>query len=280
MNSYKLGKLFIKNFKLIDKREIDFTSKDLFILDGPNGYGKTTVFDAIELLLSNQISRVQDNDVEDNRNNHIDSLFAKDSNKPILIKGEFLKDNQSIYLAIHLEAKEDSKKWINYQCYQLNSYNDDISIGRKVNNFNEVLGLTQNKISLMDDYKNFYYIQQENNTQFFKQSEKTRIKLLSKFFATEDAEILKKDLDEKLKKIKVVRESLDEKLKEKLGELNKLEEQSITIQAKDIEYISLETTKPWDKEEYLPINKEKLQEVLTEIENIKFLLIYILNFRT
>ena len=279
MNGYKLGKLFIKNFKLIDEREIDFTSKDLFILDGPNGYGKTTVFDAIELLLSKQISRVQDNDVEDNRNTHDDSLFAKDKHKSILIKGELLKDNQSIYLAIHLQANKDSKKWENYQCYLLNSYDDDISIGQKVDDFNEVLGLTQNKISLMDDYKNFYYIQQENNTQFFKQNEKTRIKLLSKFFATKDAEKLKKDLEEKLKKIRTTKESLDQKLQDKKDELKKLDEQAIEIQTTDIEYISLETTKPWDNEKYVPINKEKLQEILTEIENIKLLLTHIDDFK-
>lgn len=279
MNGYKVGKLFIKNFKLMNEREIDFTSNDLFILDGPNGYGKTSVFDALELLLSKKISRVNDNDVEDNKFKHKDSLFAKDSNEPILIKGEFLKDNQSLYFAIHLEAKKDSKKWDNYQCYQLNNYYDDISIGQKVENFNEILGLTQNKITLTDDYKNFYYIQQENNTQFFKQSEKARIKLLSKFFATEDAEVLKNGLDEKLKKIKVVTEELDVKLNAKNVQLKRLEEQSIAIQTKDIIYISLNSAKPWDKEEYVPLNKDKLQEVLKEIETIKFLLIHIDAFK-
>jgi len=279
MNGYKISKLYINNFKLITNRELDFNSLDLFILDGPNGYGKTTIFDAIELLLTKKISRVEDNDVEDNKFKHKDSLFAKNINEPILIKGEFSKDNTSIVLVNYLDANENSKNWLKYKCYILDNYEDNVDQGILVDDFNNILGLDNNKIDLATDYKNFYYIQQENNTQFFKQSEKARIKLLSKFFATEDAEKLKKDLEEKLKKIKTIRESLDQKLKLKEDELKKLDEQPIVIQAKDIEYISLETTKPWDSEEYVPINKEKLQEVLTEIENIKLLLTNINNFQ-
>ena len=36
MNGYKLKKLYIENFKLITKREIDFSLLDLMILDGWN----------------------------------------------------------------------------------------------------------------------------------------------------------------------------------------------------------------------------------------------------
>jgi exonuclease SbcC len=86
MNGYKLKKLYIENFKLITQREIDFNSLDLMILDGPNGYGKTTIYDSLELLFSKKISRINDNDVEDNKNKHEDLLFAKDKTKPIIIK--------------------------------------------------------------------------------------------------------------------------------------------------------------------------------------------------
>ena len=93
MNGYKLKKLYIENFKLITKREIDFNSLDLMILDGPNGYGKTTIYDSLELLFSKKISRIDDIKIEDDRNGHEDSLFAKDKNKPIIIKAELEKEN-------------------------------------------------------------------------------------------------------------------------------------------------------------------------------------------
>lgn len=275
MNGYKLKKLYIENFKLITKREIDFNSLDLLILDGPNGYGKTTIYDSLELLFSKKISRINDNDVEDNKNKHEDSLFAKDKTKPIIIKAELEKENQgSLYLSIYLPANVNSKKWENYQQYQLNSYEQNILDGIKFNTFDELLGLNIDKIVLSDDFKNFYYIQQENNTQFFKKSEKERIKLLSKFFGTEDAEELKDDLSKKLKKIKELKTFIIESLKTKKEDYKKLEEQSVSVVNKDAKYISLSTDKSWDKEEFIPPNNEKLKEIIEEVSEIENLIKY------
>lgn len=273
MNGYKLKQLYIENFKLVTQREIDFDSLDLLILDGPNGYGKTTIYDALELLFSKKISRIDDNDVEDNKNKHQDSLLAKDINKPIRIKAKLTKQyGNDITLAIYLPKNANSKKWDNYQQFQLATYEQNIQDGTEVKTFDDVLGLRQNKVELTHDFKNFYYIQQENNTHFFKESEKKRIQVLSKFFGTEDAEELKKNLSEKLKKIKELRNTINEQLKAKQLELKELEKQSITVTNKDVKYISLQTELTWDKEEFVPINKEKLQEINNEIDNISHLL--------
>lgn len=276
MNGYKLKRLYIENFKLVTKREIDFDSLDLMILDGPNGYGKTTIYDALELLLSKKISRIEDNDVEDNRHAHQDSLFAKEKSNPILIKGEFLRNNgESIVLAIHLPANENSKSWDNYKQYQLGNFGQEISEGTELDNFDNILGLTQNKIELKNDFKNFYYIQQENNTHFFKKSEKDRIQVLSKFFGTEDAEELKRSLNEKLLKIKDLQKKIKAQLKEKNEELNELTKQSISVTNKDVKFISLHTESTWDNEEFIPSNKEKLKEINDEIDNFSELLKHI-----
>ncbi len=275
MNGYKIKKLYIENFKLITRREIDFDSFDLLILDGPNGYGKTTIYDALELLLSQRISRIDDNDVEDNRNAHQDSLFAKDKQKSILIKGEFVDVYQNnLVVAIFLPAKANSKVWSNFKCYLLNNYDDGIEQGTLQNNFDDIFGLSTNKIVLADDFKNFYYIQQENNTHFFKQSEKDRVKLLSKFFGTNDAIQLKKALNEKLKKIKELKGSVDEQLILKRNELTELEKQAIVITNNDVQFISLNTNKTWDKEDFIPINQEKLIEINSELKSILLLLIH------
>ena len=275
MNGYKLKKLYIENFKLITQREIDFNSLDLMILDGPNGYGKTTIYDSLELLFSKKISRINDNDVEDNKNKHEDSLFAKDKTKPIIIKAELEKENQgSLYFSIYLPANVNSKKWENYQQYQLNAYEQNILDGIKVDTFDELLGLNIDKIVLSDDLKNFYYIQQENNTQFFKKSEKERIKLLSKFFGTEDAEELKDDLSKKLKKIKDLKKIITDTLQIKNDDYKKLGEQSVSVVNKDAKYISLSIDKSWDKEELIPPNNEKLKEIIEEVSDIENLIKY------
>lgn len=52
---YTFKQLSLKNFKYItDERplEFQFDNRNIVILDGQNGYGKTTLFDAIEILLT------------------------------------------------------------------------------------------------------------------------------------------------------------------------------------------------------------------------------------
>ncbi len=59
MKNWKLSKLRINNFKAFDKVEFDFESSSLLTLEGPNGYGKTSVYDALELLFTGKIKRIE-----------------------------------------------------------------------------------------------------------------------------------------------------------------------------------------------------------------------------
>ena len=62
-----LGRLRVDNFKSFNKPfEVDFSESDLFIFDGPNGFGKTTLFDAIELCLTDRIGRIENTDNKQN----------------------------------------------------------------------------------------------------------------------------------------------------------------------------------------------------------------------
>lgn len=60
---YKISSLRVKNFKCFDSSKyyefIFDESKNPIILTGPNGFGKTTFFDAIELLFSSRITRFE-----------------------------------------------------------------------------------------------------------------------------------------------------------------------------------------------------------------------------
>ena len=49
-----IKRLYIENYKLFSQKEIDFSGALLSVFDGPNGYGKTSIFDAIEF--SNSIA--------------------------------------------------------------------------------------------------------------------------------------------------------------------------------------------------------------------------------
>ncbi|MGZ7254002.1 AAA family ATPase, partial [Streptococcus pyogenes] len=53
----RIKKIIIKNFKNIkETRIIDF-QENVTLFVGPNGFGKTTIFDAIELSLTGRIRR-------------------------------------------------------------------------------------------------------------------------------------------------------------------------------------------------------------------------------
>ena len=58
----KIKSIEIENIKLFDKKfdKIKGIScADLILLNGPNGYGKTTIFDALELALTGEIKRIK-----------------------------------------------------------------------------------------------------------------------------------------------------------------------------------------------------------------------------
>ena len=52
MNKMKIRMISLLNFKGFDKLQLSFDSEDAIILGGKNGYGKTTLFDALELFFT------------------------------------------------------------------------------------------------------------------------------------------------------------------------------------------------------------------------------------
>ncbi|HCJ2950225.1 TPA: AAA family ATPase, partial [Pseudomonas aeruginosa] len=70
-----LNKITLKNFKIFggEPYTISFEDSNLVLLDGPNGYGKTSVFDAIELGLTGNITRLIS---LENRQNPADIVVA------------------------------------------------------------------------------------------------------------------------------------------------------------------------------------------------------------
>ena len=59
MSKYIINWMKIKNFKVFDEFIIDFNDSRLICFGAPNGYGKTTIFDAIELGMTGNINRIK-----------------------------------------------------------------------------------------------------------------------------------------------------------------------------------------------------------------------------
>lgn len=63
----RIKSLEIKNFKLFEEkfdRIRNISQTDMILLNGPNGYGKTTIFDALELALTGKIKRINSYNVD------------------------------------------------------------------------------------------------------------------------------------------------------------------------------------------------------------------------
>jgi exonuclease SbcC len=58
MKQWKIARIKINNFKPFEDALFDLDSSSLITLDGPNGFGKTSIFDAVELLFTGFIQRV------------------------------------------------------------------------------------------------------------------------------------------------------------------------------------------------------------------------------
>ncbi|AMS23648.1 recombinase RecF [Pseudomonas synxantha] len=109
--NWQISKIEISSFKAFKKINLDFGDSSLLTLDGPNGFGKTSVFDAIELLLTGSIKRIRqlfNTLMMGNRTNYEDNLLwnKRSGKKDLAIKIEFFNGDRKLILARHTAAAE------------------------------------------------------------------------------------------------------------------------------------------------------------------------------
>ncbi|HZJ75196.1 MAG TPA: ATP-binding protein, partial [Clostridia bacterium] len=228
MNNIFLNKLYLENYKLFIKETLTFED-GLNIFDGPNGYGKTSVFDAIEFVITGTIKRITDNKAINGslKYNHI--FLANDSRKDTIIKSEFhlidaFGDSRKIVIAKKIpgvsttvsSVDRNPKKLTEItQTYLLPSFDteelrDDYLIpsDQLASKHVEWFGSTSQSM-----YTMLYYVQQEDRLEFFKTTEKERVGSIDVLFQINDEKIKQREIAQAQKKLKnTIIKGLDEKI--------------------------------------------------------------------
>lgn len=275
MSRYKLNKIRIQNFKIFsDPFEQDFKNSDLVVFDGPNGFGKTSVFDAIELALTGMIKRLDIyDDTVKNRQRAYSFPFINNDQNDFFIKLELISPDGSLIVCRSLKKelfaqKEKGKlNWSKIKIGKLNSWDADFSTASDLTQkeFEGLLGISD----LQRIFNIFFYVQQEENTFFLKRSEAERKEYLNILFDVDK----ESKFVEKLKKVAKLQKEFSD---EKNSEIKKLEEKKIKPDALDSslnivhEKLFPQADIEWDNEkpDFKKLTYSNVLEGLSDIEKL------------
>ncbi|MBZ9622143.1 AAA family ATPase [Clostridium sp. FP2] len=287
MSNYRISRIYLDNYKLFVQRELIFTDCSLAVFDGPNGYGKTSAFDAIELLVTGNIKRVSDNSSILKTEAYETVFIAGNPKKDVIIKGEFISDDKTtLVIAKVIPAASKIKKGKKNNptklgeltntyilpSYETNDY-DDIY---KCDHADVISKFGNDVISFFDL---FYYIKQEDRLDFLKKTEKDRMAGINRLFNMQKE---KKDLDNANKVIRQFNKLLKDLegiISSKETEIKGIENTLQNNTNSDVKYEKLlfwkKETEIWDEQVILINDTNKKDEI---INNIKGIQLFIQNY--
>lgn len=238
MELVKIKKILLYNFKNFRHETVIDFSDNITFLVGPNGFGKTTIFDAIELGLTGDISRINQNIPVTGENiKYNKPFFQNDISDPVIIKLWLEKSNgnQLVLVRKLINNRPDGgilyapKRSIGqFKLFRQEEATDenfsrvdnDIKLSEidqtTIDNFLEING----EYKLAKIFNLFNYIQQEETTFFLKKSEKDRSNDLSFLVKTDE-------IEDRISKIEKVNKAINDNLESLTEQQEKLTQQEL-----------------------------------------------------
>ena len=238
MDLVKIKKILLYNFKNFRHETVIDFSDNITFLVGPNGFGKTTIFDAIELGLTGDISRINQNIPVTGENiKYNKPFFQNDISDPVIIKLWLEKSNgnQLVLVRRLINDRPDGgilyapKRSIGqFMLYRqeeatdenFSSVDNDIKLSEidqtTIDNFLEIDG----EYKLAKIFNLFNYIQQQETTFFLKKSEKDRSNDLSFLVKTDE-------IEDRISKIEKVNKAISDNLESLTDQQEKLTQQEL-----------------------------------------------------
>lgn len=173
-------RLEVRNFKVFERIELTLESDHLVVLDGPNGFGKSSFFDALELLLTGKIRRyIELEELTVDRRSLKPGcpwLFKQArENDWLSIRAEIVVNEQSRFLErAASKAVLDEHRGVTdlrLPLYELVDFGAERgeAISQEETYLSALLGDQYQR-----DFELFHYVEQEENTRLLKQKEKDR----------------------------------------------------------------------------------------------------------
>lgn len=284
MKNVVLKRIYLDNFKLFNRETLTFV-RGLNVFDGPNGYGKTSVFDAIEFIITGTIKRISESSAINGTLKYQHIFLANDSKKDVIIKAEFIatevgKTPQTFVVAKKISgvtsnrssAERNPKKLAEItKTYLLPSFDTEelredyvIPLDKLAEKQIELFGSTSQNM-----YTMLYYVQQEDRLDFFKNNEKDRVRSINVLFQIEQEKNKLYALDQAKKKLNNVIKELDTRI-QVLS--NELADWTNNASANSIEYFQLLARKiSWDSTDIRFKDERALQETIESVLGIKAL---------
>ena len=238
MELVKIKKILLYNFKNFRHETVIDFSDNITFLVGPNGFGKTTIFDAIELGLTGDISRInQNNPVTGENIKYNKPFFQNDISEPVIIKLWLEKSNVNQLVLVRKLINDRPDGGILYAPKRsigqfklfrqeeatdenFSSLDNDIKLSEidqtTIDNFLEING----EYKLAKIFNLFNYIQQEETKFFLKKSEKDRSNDLSFLVKTDE-------IEDRISKIEKVNKAISDNLKSLTEQQEKLTQQEL-----------------------------------------------------
>ena len=291
----KINKIYIKNFKGIKNKQIVDFSEHTTFLTGPNGFGKTTIYDVIELCLTGKIHRTYiKKDVTSDRKDYVKPYYQNNASKEVLIKLWLQNGEKNLIITRYLNADESSRPQVDgkknkptdfdslekFKQISIENFEDESFVESQYTQLeqNEITDFFELKFEkgkkgeeykIDDVYMLFNYLQQEETTYFLKQKEKDRKDNLGFLFQTNEQEEKLENIKNHYKKF----ENIQGQLKLKISQLKNKNEQSISyknlFENQEIDFDRDKLFLDISEEEALQMKEQYIKDIDSLIEFIE-----------
>ena len=248
----KINKISIQNFKVFSSITIDFNASDTIVFDGPNGFGKTTIYDAIELMFTGKIRRYDDlKKLIDGRQTFTENPLYNENatGLDIAITIEFSKE-YGIFVLERVAEANAINGLLDFSIYKLYTKNNFASDERILVDDEEYFLSELFGKNYSSNFQFLNYVEQEECLFLLKNSDKSRKTHIGHLFDLKEFETKIERLEELKKRIDVLCNTQQKSELDGLGaEIVQLKE-SISVEAKASAYVQVFENKDfeWDKE--------------------------------